>query len=1736
MSNNQVEYGIRINVSGNRASSDAIDQVAVSTDKLTTASEKAGQSLTVVNGQMNDTAVMMRKSAEATSLASEAAQKFLAPLQREIDLFGASRAEVERYKASKAGLSSVVQQQAAALGASIDAMHRDEQAARLLAAEEDRAAKAAEQFLNKLKEQVAVLGMNTAQLQAHRAAQLGVSDAAAPLIAKLSEAGAGAHSAGKHMEGLNFQTVGARRELLVLMHELSQGNIKNFGGSMMVLGEQTGAAGLLFSAAGLAAIGLTAAVVGVGYAVIKGAAEQRAMNNALIETGTYAGVTGDSLNAMAHAAVETGGSIREAKKAVTELAATGRFTGDQIGYIADAAIAMEHATGKSIEKTIKEFESLAVQTSGNSLRATEAISRAALKLDDQYHFLTESVYEQIRALEKEGDQKGASALATETLAKVTKERAEEMVSNLGYVARGWHAVTEAIGGAVDKIGEWGSKSPGRIVDRYVAELQAFDKAVRGDHTRNGIDPDKLTAGEERARAAIVNDLTKAVIEKNKADAAAIAQGETQRAQSEAAHAASRIEQDDVRLGKKGMSELDDAIQKYGEDLAKLAAANPGSKLLDQDEVNKHMALILKAHTAAAKGNDDRAKLLQDALTIEQTGLDRERSIYEARDKMLSLYHSKFGLSDDDFYAGRAAARAEYIASEAITYAQETALVQGAIARTPQEVAARKAKYDELVKAHQKFVDDMRNAGGEDVLSQMAASDAIVRQSDDTINKYISSLDQEAQKLEDANKGHELSRASVERETVARLDLAIAYEKQWLLEQSLVAATADELAQGQAVLKFLEDQRTARLRIAQALDQADADKAAKHAAQKAAQEWDTTAKHIQTTLADAIMNGGANAWKKLKTAIAQQVLQVPLQYIGNTGASFMVPNAPQASSALGGSTGSGAIGAAQTASSLYKMVSGGLLDGAGTAIASAGTLFGSSALSAFGAGFAGNAAGTTMTAAEMFQGMGMTTEASAASAGSAAASYAEVGAGLIAGHYIGGAISNGYGSQSTTNVSQAIGTAIGAYLGGAGGAAIGAAIGGAVGGLLNRAFGMGEKKTTQGVEGNITSTGTTGNAFENWTQEGGWFRSDKSGGSTSALPTDLANSFTAGLAALKAASAGFAKSLGVDADSIADYQKTFRFNFSATDTAANQKIITDFFISVGDDLATRLVPSLSQFQRTGETAAATLQRLSGEFQVTDQIAQLMGKTSAEVFGKLGIESAAARERLIDLAGGASTLAQQAAGYAQNFLSEAERLAPVSKAVAAAMAELGLADITSREQFKAHVDQLVSSGAVLTEAGAKEFASMMQLEDAFAQVHPAIEATTAAVRSQADVLAERADLQQQLDELTLSSTALLKKQRDALDETNRGLFDQVQAAHQVDAARTALTEAYQREADVIKATQDRMSSFASSLRALHDNALLGDLSPLTPQQKYAEAKAQYERTLAGARNGDATAQANYDQAYNAFLTASRTVNASGGQYQADFAYAQRATEEAATWAEQQVDVAKASLDALEAQVSGLVDVKDAVLSVHEAIAALADAMGADGAEVVGGAQARAIEALYQSLLGRDADQGGLQFWQRQMAQGASVGDVGSLISQSDEYGVEGLYKSMLGRLADKAGMDYWLETMHNGATLTDVRDAISKSDEYSLYNPGGAATEPAAYGIDYSAMGTAPALMSLVKDLREDNKALTAQVVGLRADLSQQTGDQINATFRASDESANKIADATALAVQSAAAKETRVIPV
>lgn len=190
--------------------------------------------------------------------------------------------------------------------------------------------------------------------------------------------------------------------------------------------------------AAAAMTGLAAVAATVAYGFAKGEAETAAFQRSIILTGNAAGTTADQLSALSLSLSGSTATQGEAAAALATIAGTGKIAADQIQAVGEAALAMSNATGRAVEDTVKEFVKLA-----------ESPAEASAKLNEQYNYLTASVYEQIRALEEQGRTTEAAKLATDTYANALQERTGEMVENLGYVERGWNAIAGAAKYAID---------------------------------------------------------------------------------------------------------------------------------------------------------------------------------------------------------------------------------------------------------------------------------------------------------------------------------------------------------------------------------------------------------------------------------------------------------------------------------------------------------------------------------------------------------------------------------------------------------------------------------------------------------------------------------------------------------------------------------------------------------------------------------------------------------------------------------------------------------------------------------------------------------------------------------------------------------------------------------------------------------------------------------------------------------------------------------------------------------------------------------------------------------------------------------------------------------------------------------------------------------------------------------------------------------------------------------------
>lgn len=189
---------------------------------------------------------------------------------------------------------------------------------------------------------------------------------------------------------------------------------------------------------------LTIAAAAVGALAIAwkaGSDEATAFNKALILTGNSTGLTAQNLGALAAQMDSIAGvTTRSASKALTEVAATGAFTAEQITLVATAAETMRAATGKAVGDTVAEFQKL----KGDPVSAI-------LALNESYHFLDQTQLENIKTLIEQGRQTEAVTEAFRIHAAQLNAKSKEVTENLGYIERGWRAIKNSISEATDAV-------------------------------------------------------------------------------------------------------------------------------------------------------------------------------------------------------------------------------------------------------------------------------------------------------------------------------------------------------------------------------------------------------------------------------------------------------------------------------------------------------------------------------------------------------------------------------------------------------------------------------------------------------------------------------------------------------------------------------------------------------------------------------------------------------------------------------------------------------------------------------------------------------------------------------------------------------------------------------------------------------------------------------------------------------------------------------------------------------------------------------------------------------------------------------------------------------------------------------------------------------------------------------------------------------------------------------------
>lgn len=608
-----------------------------------------------------------------------------------------------------------------------------------------------------------------------------------------------------------------------------------------------------------------------------------------------------------------------------------------------------------------------------------------------------------------------------------------------------------------------------------------------------------------------------------------------------------------------------------------------------------------------------------------------------------------------------------------------------------------------------------------------------------------------------------------------------------------------------------------------------------------------------------------------------------------------------------------------------------------------------------------------------------------------------------------------------------------------------------------ATGFTMSKSTLGA---IESSGVNAMSYADITTSGGWFHGDKHNTQTtslgaqanvqiSSIVTSLGDTIKQSAELLGQSGAAFENRLN---SFVVDIGKIDLKGLNAQDAQAK---IGAAFSKLGDQMAQFAVSGLEQFQQAGEGYLQTLTRVATDYATIDTVFKSFGTT----YQWVGTSSIAAREHLIELAGGLDKFTSQASWFFQNMMTQGQQTAATKAAIQPTLDKYGLSTV-GPDAVKKFTDLTIAMGA-MGDAGAQAYTDLMNIAQAF--------------KSVTDV---SADLQSQLDDLTQTQAEKDAAARAKLDPANQALFDQVQKAKQVAQAKTNLASAYQSESQAMQSAIDRLKSFSTSLRSFVVSLQTGNLSLLNPANKYGAAQAQFDSTLAKARAGDTVAQGNLQSAAQAFLQASKDANASNTTYQSDFNRVTAAMSTMADSADAQASQSQASLNALYAQVSQLTDLNAGVNSVVDGINNLTVVMTGGKNKSVNDA---AITSLYKELLGHAPDAISMQFWEARLGDGTSLATIADQIKHTDEY-----------------------------TTYQSAKGSIQNMQPSTQYGTVSVPTAPVA-GDLYSGLPTQNS--ALLEQLLTNFKESFA---GLRSDLQIQTAQQVAATMKAASNNANTVA--------------------
>lgn len=583
---------------------------------------------------------------------------------------------------------------------------------------ENRQIEALKRTVNSIDPVTAKLAKLEAQEKALEAAhKAGVVDANrySAALAKIGGDRAALEKTATGFDKLRLGSRQAQENVVQLGNALSSGDWGSGVRAVAQLGAGAGAsAASLLAALGPIAL-VSAAVAALGVSYYKGTQEQDEYSKSLILTGGAAGVSAGQLGDMARQVGSLIGTTGAAADALASLAGNGKIAGESFQSITQAAVSMQEATGKAVGETIAEF----VKIADDPVKASAA-------LNEQYHYLTASVYSQIAALEEQGDHAGAVKLATEQYADAINERTPRILENLSFWEKGYNAVARA----ADNLKNIGRRDIGSDIDQARLDLA---RAQKGD----------VGAFQNKKEMIEFYSNRLNMLEDQKAAEADIAkfEGEQAKIQKDAVAAMTKVD----ALAKSAWTneqKRTEALKEYRQQLDDIRKANPSDKRLDKDVVAKNISNINDKFkdSKAAAGSVDLTAFNDSKNTL--TGILAE---YKNAQKELDAAQKAGLVSQADYLLKRQAMIGNERDEVSAAYEAEIAALEAAKGKAGTSAAQRIQLDQKIADARAAMVKAQKDADTE--LSVLAKNEeGRLKKQELAVKTYTSALQQQVDTL------------------------------------------------------------------------------------------------------------------------------------------------------------------------------------------------------------------------------------------------------------------------------------------------------------------------------------------------------------------------------------------------------------------------------------------------------------------------------------------------------------------------------------------------------------------------------------------------------------------------------------------------------------------------------------------------------------------------------------------------------------------------------------------------------------------------------------------------------------------------------------------------------------------------------------------------------------------------------------------------------------------------------